>query len=172
MDRRIVASTALPLAAIAMLAAAPAAYAGEWIGDPKTLCRVWNPTPKAGETIAWFGPCKGGLAEGKGVLQWLNGGVPFERDEGEWREGRQTGEGVQIWPSGRYQGELRDGLPNGRGVMSLADGRYEGMLRYGKPDGAGVLQGSGGAFQGIWRAGCFKDGQRRAAFGVALASCP
>lgn len=115
------------------------ATAGDWIADGKTGCKVWNPQPVRDETVSWTGGCKGGLAEGKGVLDWLRGGKPYERDEGEWRTGRQTGEGSQVWPGGHYRGEIFDGLPQGRGALAVGQSSYEGAFLNGKPNGRGTL---------------------------------
>jgi hypothetical protein len=57
-------------------------------------------------------------------------------------------------------------------VLKVFAGHYEGSLRNGKPNGAGTLTQGGVAYNGTWRDGCFRDGSRRAAFGVPLASCP
>jgi hypothetical protein len=67
--------------------------AGDWITDGKTGCRVWNPYPTAKESLSWSGPCRDGYAEGKGVVQWFKEGLPYERDEGTWQEGREVGRG-------------------------------------------------------------------------------
>jgi hypothetical protein len=148
------------------------AKAGDWIMDAKTGCRAWNPNPVSGETVAWSGLCKNGLAEGKGVLQWLSAGKPHERDEGEWREGRQTGEGLQNWPNGEYRGQLENGMPHGRGVLTIGAARYEGAFLNGKPNGQGILKNANGVFEGTWRDGCFGDGKRKAAIGSAVQDCP
>ena len=92
---------------VAVLLGAPsAAFSGDWIVDAKTDCKVWNPNPAPGETANWTGACGDGLAEGKGVLNWIEGGKAYERDEGEWHAGRQTGAGSQIWVGGHYKGQL------------------------------------------------------------------
>lgn len=63
------------------------AWAGDWIADAKTGCKVWNPRPSPGEAVRWAGSCRDGFADGKGVLEWLRGEKPYERDEGIWRTG-------------------------------------------------------------------------------------
>ncbi len=166
-------STALPAALVAALIfGMPAAMAGGWIADVKTGCKVWNPHPSAGETVRWTGPCKNGFAEGKGVLDWLRGSSSYERDEGEWRAGRQMGEGTQSWPGGQYKGQLSDAMPHGRGTLVFGEARYEGAFLNGKPNGKGVLTNASGTFGGTWQDGCFNDGKRRAAIGVPVQSCP
>jgi hypothetical protein len=150
--------------------AAPA-QAGDWIVDTSVGCRVWNPHPQADETLRWSGACVNGLAQGRGAAVWLHGRLPFETDEGEWRDGRQTGSGTQVWPTGRYDGQLVDGEPNGRGVLIVQGVRYEGELRNGKPNGAGTLAKEGNTFQGTWKDGCLQNAKQKASFGVPLAAC-
>jgi hypothetical protein len=148
------------------------AAAGDWIADAKTGCKVWNPNPAPGEAINWDGPCKDGFADGKGSLTWLKGGKPHERDEGDWRRGRQMGEGQQTWPGGQYKGQLSDGLPHGRGILTVGEARYEGAFLNGRPSGAGVLTNASGVYDGSWQDGCFNDGKRRASLGVPVQGCP
>jgi hypothetical protein len=118
------------------------------------------------------GACRNGFAQGPGSLQWLKGGVPYERDDGEWRDGKQEGKGVQVWPTGRYEGELHAGEPDGRGVLSSDSARYEGAFRGGVAHGPGTLKNAAGVFEGVWKDGCFNDGGRRAALGAPSSSCP
>ena len=157
----------------AVILCSPAiARAGDWIADAKTGCKVWNPQPSAGEAARWNGPCKDGFADGKGVLDWLRGGSQYERDEGLWRAGRQTGEGTQTWPGGNYKGQFSESLPHGRGVLQSGEARYDGAFLNGKPNGNGALTNASGTFNGTWSDGCFNDGKRRAAFGTGVQSCP
>lgn len=143
-----------------------------WMTDPKSGCKVWNAHPQPGETISWSGACKNGLAEGRGSVQWYRDGMPYERSDGEWRQGKQIGQGTQIWPNGRYDGGFRDSEPEGKGTLVLDGVRYQGAFHGGLPHGQGVLKSSDGVFDGLWKQGCFDDGKRRAALGVAVASCP
>ncbi len=151
---------------------ASAVLAGDWSADAKSGCKVWNPHPSLGEKVTWTGPCKEGFADGKGVLDWVKADGQFERDEGTWHAGRQAGEGSQTWPLGEYRGQFLDSLPHGRGAMTLGERRYEGAFVRGKPEGSGVLTEPSGTISGNWHDGCFNDGARRAAVGVALQSCP
>jgi MORN repeat len=151
--------------------AAPAATS-HWGADAHSGCRVWDPHPQPNQSLTWSGACSNGVAEGRGILQWLKDGVPFERDEGTWLGGRQTGYGAQTWPLGSYRGDLHDGEPSGRGLLTLGDARYEGEFRNGLPDGAGTLRNASGTYQGHWKNGCFRDDKRKVAIGVPVASCP
>jgi hypothetical protein len=119
------------------VAGAQTPSAGQFVADPQSGCRVWNPHPQAGEAVVWSGACVNGLAQGTGRLQWLRDGQPYERDEGEWREGRQEGHGSQDWSSGRYVGDLVGGEPQGQGALTLRTAHYEGEFRAGVPHGAG-----------------------------------
>lgn len=167
----IVFATSLLLCPVAGVAQTPQPG---WIADARTSCRVWNPIPQPNETITWSGSCQNGLAMGRGVLQWFESGRPSERYEGEYRDGKQSGRGVYTWPDGdRYEGEWRDDKASGRGVETSANGdRYDGEWRDGKPNGIGQAVISSSVYNGFWTNGCFKDGNRQAAWGVALSSCP
>jgi hypothetical protein len=143
------------LAAALLLAALPAgaqtapARQPGWIADARG-CQVWNPTPKANQTVTWSGPCQNKLAQGRGVLQWY----------------------VNNRPTDRYDGELVAGKLDGRGTYVSADGfRFEGEWRDGKANGDGELTTKTGAFNGTWRDGCFREGNRRAWVGVAASTC-
>ena len=162
----------IALASAFLLCAPAIAQAGDWIADAKTGCKAWNPQPSASEAVRWSGPCKDGFADGKGVLDWLRGGSQYERDEGLWRAGRQTGEGTQTWPGGQYKGQFTESLPHGRGVLASGEARYDGAFLNGKPNGKGALTNASGTFDGTWSDGCFNDGKRRASFGVGVQSCP
>jgi len=168
--RRIGLQTARVAIALACSVFAPAALAGEWIADAAG-CRIWNPHPQGGESIRWSGTCVSGLAQGSGTLQWLRNNVPYETDEGEWREGRQVGHGTQVWPTGSYDGELIDGEPDGRGKLILQGVRYEGSFRNGKPNGPGTLTNGNEVYEGSWTNGCFRDATRRASFLVPRSAC-
>jgi hypothetical protein len=154
-----------------LLVAARNAYAGEWIADAQSGCRVWDPNPQLTETVAWSGSCANGLAEGPGTVQWLKGSVAIETDQGEWRDGRQAGKGTQTWPTGHYEGELADGEPNGRGVLTLQKLRYEGEFRDSRPNGIGSLTEGGDTVQGVWKDGCLQGGGRKASIGIPLSAC-
>ena len=52
------------------------AAVGEWIRD-QHQCKLWDPDPKAGESVNWTGKCIAGYATGRGVERWMNG-------PGEW----------------------------------------------------------------------------------------
>jgi hypothetical protein len=160
---------AAALAAACMLAA-PGAHAGEWLADAKTGCQVWDPNPQLDETVTWSGGCSGGHADGAGKVQWLKDNKLIETDEGEWRDGRQFGKGVQDWPIGRYEGQLADGLPNGVGTLTFQKFRYEGQFRDGKPNGIGSLIEANKTVQGTWKDGCLL-GQQKASIGIPLSAC-
>jgi hypothetical protein len=155
---------------VGMALAAVPARAGEWVGDPKSGCQVWNPNPQLDESVAWSGSCTNGRAEGHGIVRWSKNGATGETDEGEWHAGRQVNNGTQSWSSGRYEGELSDGEPNGHGVLTVQKLRYEGDFHDGKPNGFGTLTVGSETVHGIWKDGCLQ-GARKASIGVPLSAC-
>jgi hypothetical protein len=57
-------------------------------------CAIYNMNPLAKETIAWTGPCKNGLAHGKGTETWVYyriGGRKIETYVGEMQAGKRHG---------------------------------------------------------------------------------
>jgi hypothetical protein len=145
--------------------------AGDFVADANSGCKVWNPHPQSNESVIWSGGCVNGLAQGPGILQWLHHDKPYEKDQGEWNEGRQSGRGSQDWSSGRYDGELVDGEPQGRGVLTLQSARYEGEFRDGKPNGSGTVTRLDGVFKGTWKDGCLDGDKRKIAFSVPSSTC-
>ena len=64
-----------------------------------------------------------------------------ETYEGEWKDGRQHGQGKETDADGdTYEGEWKDGKTHGQGKETHADGEtYEGEWRDGVPHGQGKL---------------------------------
>jgi len=78
----------------------------EWIADPRSGCRIWNAVQQVGDSITWSGDCANGLAQGHGILQWLESGKPFSRYEGDFKDGKMNGRGVFVQPDGTgYDGQ-------------------------------------------------------------------
>ena len=169
MRLRLIVSAALLL--ICGIFAGGSARAGTWVADDKSGCQVWDPNPQIDEAVAWSGACANSRAEGAGSAQWLKGKTVEETDKGEWRDGKQTGKGVQTWSTGSYEGELSGGEPNGRGVLMLNKLRYEGEFRDGKPNGAGTLTQGSETVHGTWKDGCLQGGARKASIGIPLSAC-
>ncbi|MBS0550007.1 MAG: hypothetical protein JSR24_19815 [Proteobacteria bacterium] len=122
-----------------------------WIPDPKTGCKVWDAAPDPEERVTWSGDCAGGMAEGKGTLQLFIGNKP----------------------GARYEGDMRNGRADGHGINTLPDGtRYEGAWRNNVAHGLGTLTKPGGEkFEGNWTNGCLKLGAAELTVGVAPQSC-
>ena len=169
MRLRLIVSAALPLTCV--IFAAGSAHAGTWVADDRSGCQVWDPNPQIDEAVVWSGACANSRAEGPGSAQWLKGKTVVETDKGEWRDGKQTGKGVQTWSTGSYEGDLSGGEPNGRGVLTLNKLRYEGEFRDGKPNGAGTLTEGSETVLGTWKDGCLQGGPRKASIGIPLSAC-
>jgi hypothetical protein len=117
-----------------------------WTADPRTGCKVWNPNPQPREAVSWDGPCKGGIANGPGVTQWLQDGNLLGRTEAEHRNGRPEGRGLMFDRFGnRTEGEFVDGVLNGRGIFTDVKGsRIVANFVNGKMEGRGVITFAGG----------------------------
>ena len=196
MFSRIAAVAVLIAASLPASAQAPAP--DSWIEDAKTGCRIRNPAPQPRETVTWSGACPNGIAEGTGVLQWLDDDRPTDRYEGELRDGWENGRGIATstviadryegeWRDGwrhgqgayefangdRYEGDWFEGLRTGQGTMVWADGtRYEGGWLDGRPNGQGTYtDAADAAFLGTWSRGCFRDGDRKLAVSTTARDC-
>jgi hypothetical protein len=135
----------LALSGMAPVAAQQPASA-RWTADPKTGCKVWNPHPQPRETVSWDGPCKGGIANGSGVTQWLQDGNVLGRTEAEHRNGRAEGRGLSFDRLGnRIEGEFVGGQLNGRGILTGTNGnRIIGNFVNGKMQGRAVIHQTAG----------------------------
>src|ERR1700761_949269 len=94
-------SLAFGIVCFAVLASAQQQRHPDWIGDSKTGCKVWNPSPEPQESISWSGTCKGGYADGKGTLQWFEKGKATDRYEGQYQHGKRNGFGILIDSEGK-----------------------------------------------------------------------
>ncbi|MEJ2309026.1 MAG: hypothetical protein P8Z78_06870 [Gammaproteobacteria bacterium] len=100
----------------------------DWIEDPQTKCRVWNPFPRDTDTIRWEGDCNRGYATGEGSVHWYEHGQEYEVDSGEFRNGKLNGHGVVTMrlTGVRFEGEFLDHLPHGEGVLEKDGRSYSG----------------------------------------------
>jgi hypothetical protein len=123
----------------------------EWLADPSTGCRIWNPFPLPDETIKWDGACVDGFAHGRGTVRWFESGKLMATDQGEFRRGKLNGFAVLVYSDGmRFEGNFEDHLPHGQGTLRTKTGEV---------------------FSGQWSYGCFRDGRRTKAFGITPESC-
>jgi hypothetical protein len=123
-------------------------------------CKIYNPAPQKDESVKWSGGCRGGFADGKGVLEWYIGDRLEERYEGDLRGGWAEGSGVFISRQGtRYEGEWKRSQQHGQGVSRGPDGSsYDGEWRAGKPHGWGSYTGpDGDTITGDWENGELKS---------------
>jgi hypothetical protein len=74
------------------------------------LCKVLMPSISSSYT----GPCKQGLADGKGEA------IGVDRYVGDFKKGLPDGEGTYFWQTGQiYKGRWRKGLRNGQGEYTI-----------------------------------------------------
>ena len=131
---------------------ATSCYAGEWIVDTATGCKVWNENPAPNESISWSGKCEGGTANGQGVLHWYvnkSGSKKGNGDlsttiEGFFKDGKLDGSGTITFSNGnKYVGEIKDGKFNGNGTFTWINGdKYVGEYKDGKQSGNGTFTGA------------------------------
>jgi hypothetical protein len=108
----IIATTAIAFISFEAGAQTAESAAPGWITATNQRCKVWNPEPRPNESVTWSGPCKDGLASGKGVLHWTEDGKPDAEFDGEYANGKRNGFGVIIAPDGRRgEGEWADDEP-------------------------------------------------------------
>lgn len=123
-------------------------------------CKIYNPMPQENESVKWSGGCRGGFADGKGVLEWYIGGKLEERYDGDMKSGWAEGTGVFVSRQGtRYEGEWKRSQQDGQGVSKGPDGSsYEGEWRAGKPHGWGTYTSPDGeTITGEWENGELKS---------------
>ena len=91
-----------------------------------------------------------GVPHGKGRMIFPDGCVY----EGEWEEGRQTGNGHKYWPDGNfYEGAFVNGLMEGNGKLEFEDGNlYEGEFSKDMLNGFGkfLWADKGMVYEGNW----------------------
>jgi hypothetical protein len=79
---------------------AQAAQSTDWTTDPQTGCRPQDTHHEHHNwhQLRWWGPCVDGVADGEGILEWLQipliGGRFLARYEGRLRNGRRDGFGL------------------------------------------------------------------------------
>jgi hypothetical protein len=123
---------------------------GSWLLDTLTGCRIWDWHPAPEDIVTWSGPCRGGLKQGAGILQWFEHGRPIDRFEGEFDRNRRQGLGRYSWTErDRFEGHYDADLPNGPGTIIIDDV----------------------SFAGTWRHGCLAHEDKVIAIGVPLSTC-
>ena len=92
-------------------------YAGEWLVDGDSDCKIWSPDPFGPtETITYTSECVDGKAHGKGSLTVYDNGKKSRYYEGEFKNGKwQQGKGsLTKYKNGSeisyHKGELKNGV--------------------------------------------------------------
>lgn len=121
-----------------------------WLMDTEAGCRMWDWHPNPDDKVVWSGGCKGDLKDGPGIAQWFEDGLPIDRFEGVYRQGKREGFGRYDWNArNHFEGQFANNVPNGYGTVKL----------------------EGETFTGDWRNGCLSERGQVVAIGVSRASC-
>ena len=118
---------------------ARSAESSRWEADHQTGCQVWNENPQPNETITWSGSCLNGYAEGLGVLDWFEDGIATSHHQGNFKQGRPSGNAAITFKNGEIFNGILDekGLAIGIGTYEWPNGdKFEGdfVKELGLPD--------------------------------------
>lgn len=139
--------------------ASTSVYAGEWITDQSTGCKVWDEFPEPGKSISWSGKCEGGMANGQEILKLYHAKSGIRKEnallEVTLKSGNIEGKGTANFSTGnKYVGTFKSGRPD-RGVLTgiFENGnRYDGEIVNGKKEGKGTMTWTNGdKYVGEWR---------------------
>lgn len=100
----------------------------------------------------YIGKFKGILPHGNGKYTWSDGSVY----EGDWIDGKMTGKGIIIWPSGaKYEGEFSGSYLHGHGTFTKSNGCvYTGGWRMNAHHGIGrKAYSNSDIYEGLWKEG-------------------
>lgn len=100
----------------------------------------------------YIGKFKGILPHGNGKYTWSDGSVY----EGDWIDGKMTGKGILIWPSGaKYEGEFSGNYLHGHGTFTKSNGCvYTGGWRMNAHHGIGrKVYSNSDVYEGLWKEG-------------------
>lgn len=140
-------------------------------------CLVYNPYPRARETITWQGDCLDGKAHGGGKAEYdyiAQGKKHRDSFEGTLTAGKTSGQGVYVWANGdQYEGNWSDDQSDGLGVYKWADGRrYAGYWRQDMAHGQGTYKEPDGKdYVGEFSNGCFYDGTSEISVNTSREEC-
>ena len=108
-------------------------YAGEWLVDGESDCKIWSPDPIGpNETITYTSQCVDGKAQGKGSITVYDNGNKSRFYEGEFENGKwQRGKGsLTKYKNGSqisyHKGELKNGVSSEDRDTSKDDNKYSG----------------------------------------------
>jgi len=111
-------------AAGGLLAQPLAAAEGRWITDPASGCGTTSSFSTPGENIRWYGGCRDGKLDGKGVLIWYDRQIETERNDGTFRQGEFHGDVLTTFPDGRaVYGQYWTGVRHGQFLVVRQDGQ-------------------------------------------------
>ena len=103
----------------------------------------------------YIGEWKDGKQHGQGTYTYGKGEGEGDKYVGEFKSGYRNGQGKYIWSDGdKYVGKFKDDKPNGQGTYTWSDGRkYVGEWKDGKKHGQGTFTYPRGKYVGEFRKG-------------------
>lgn len=122
--------------------------------DPTSGCQVGTFKPDPQLSVRWNGPCVGGKAQGRGIVEWSLAGKFASRTEAEFRAGLIEGRAIVVSADGTLrEAEFRDSKREGRCITIFASGeRFEGQCANDVANGPGKEHfASGDAYYGDFR---------------------
>lgn len=127
-------------------------FGGEWIFDPKSGCRLWNPNPEPNESIIYKGGCVDRKANGTGTEKWFVNGKLYSTYVGKYKNGKHHGKGKLTWTDGAvYTGDIKEGLFHGKGTFIWNGSKYYGDWKDDKKHGTGKYTFEDGSiWEGEW----------------------
>ena len=126
-----------------------------WLIDQNSGCSLFDANAKPGDGVNWSGGCENGLASGKGIAVFTNGGKEFESFTGNFAKGIAQDGPVSVgWGGGwHYDGNEVSGQFSGQAVLvNDAKDHFEGIWVGGKMNGHGTLtRANGERYEGEWK---------------------
>ncbi|WP_165973399.1 hypothetical protein [Pedobacter sp. ok626] len=96
---------------------------GAYVHDVVTGCKIWAENYSQKDSVTWKGTCKGGYADGSGILIWYKNGKETTSYVGIMQKGKPNGHGKYTYVgNGESEGNFIDGILQGRGKRIFATG--------------------------------------------------
>ncbi|WEK20908.1 MAG: hypothetical protein P0Y49_07130 [Candidatus Pedobacter colombiensis] len=96
---------------------------GVYIKDAVTGCKIWDENYSQKDSITWEGKCKGGYADGFGILVCYKSSKEVASYTGTMLKGKPNGQGKYTYlRNGEREGTFVEGVLQGKGKRTFATG--------------------------------------------------